>query len=89
MSGTADELMDLKRRIEHARNQRAQAEGRLQTLMQRLESDFGIKTLSEGQKRLKQLQEETEKLSAARETSLDELRLICERLKNYALERDT
>ena len=54
----AEELIELRRRVDEAKQQRAQAEGRLAGLMQQLESEFGCKTLAAAEALLKQLDAE-------------------------------
>lgn len=52
------ELMKLKDDIEEAKQQKAKDEGRLDSLMERLDTEFGIKTLNEAEKEVAKIEKE-------------------------------
>lgn len=51
---------ELRRFAEEAREERDRAAGQLEAAMQRLEEEFGCKTIKEAQRKLKALQKETD-----------------------------
>lgn len=55
---TEQDLMDLKKEIEQAKEKRTRLEGRMESLLEQLQTNFGVKTIIAAKKKLKALEEE-------------------------------
>jgi flagellar biosynthesis chaperone FliJ len=76
------DLLDLKQKIEEAKENLSKNEGRKEALMEQLQDRFGIKTLAEAKKKIKELEEEIEAQSAQIETATDELETLINEREN-------
>lgn len=72
--GLSDDLMRMKEKMEKAKTEKAQVEGRLQAVMERMEKDFGCKTVEEAEKRLSQLSKEADVLQSSLQAKVTELK---------------
>jgi predicted nucleic acid-binding Zn-ribbon protein len=68
-----DKLIKLKRDIEQAKLDKANAEGALQQCLDRLRIDFGCKTIEQAQKKLNGMKERQKELETEIEEALQEL----------------
>lgn len=59
---TIDDLMAIKRNVEANKEKKARLEGKLSSLMERLEKEFGCKSLKDAEKKLKELNSEMERM---------------------------
>lgn len=71
---TAQEILDLQTRLEAAKQKLNKAVGSKDTLLQRLESDFGCSCLEDGETELEKLSKETERLTKLQERKLTEFK---------------
>lgn len=69
-----EELMQMKAKIETAKTEKAQIEGRLLSVMDRLDKEYGCKTLEAARKRQTQLSEQAGALKSSLEAQVKELR---------------
>jgi predicted nucleic acid-binding Zn-ribbon protein len=54
-------LLEMKKKIDEGKTQKAQAEGKLEHLMSRLEKDFGYKTIEDAEKGIQEMETVIEK----------------------------
>lgn len=57
---TEQELLDLKREVEEAKENHARLEGKRDTLMEQLEKEFGVKSIEEAEEKIQQMETEVE-----------------------------
>jgi cyanate lyase len=69
-----ERLIEIKKQIEVAERDKAQAEGKLQVCMARLKDEYGCKSIAEAEKKLKTLKEEEDALSKDIDTKMTRLR---------------
>jgi predicted nucleic acid-binding Zn-ribbon protein len=62
MDNIAGKIIDLKEKIEEAKNQKAQYEGKLSSLMQTLEDNFECSSIEEIKESIQTMQENSEKI---------------------------
>lgn len=70
----ADQLLALKRQIETDKEKKARLEGRLTSLMERLQKEFGCKTIQEAEKKLTKLGVQIEELQVQVKEKIDGIR---------------
>lgn len=75
MENIEEDLLELKEKIEKAKMEKAQIEGRLQGLRERLQKEFNCSSFDEAKKQL-------EKLEAERDPLEQELREEVEKLRD-------
>ena len=63
MADTETKLLRLKHKIDEAKTEKAQLEGKLETLMSQLEKDFGCATVEDAQDRLEDMNAEIKELT--------------------------
>jgi predicted nucleic acid-binding Zn-ribbon protein len=71
---TVRELLQLQKKLENAKEEKARMEGELKSLLKRLADDFGTDKISEVEKRLAGMKQQAEKLRQQIETGLAVLR---------------
>ena len=57
-----EKFLALKRRLEKQKEQRAELQGELKSLMNQLEQEFGVKTILQAEKKAKKIGEELKEL---------------------------
>lgn len=62
MNATARQLLDMKEQIEKAKTNKAQTEGRIQVLMERLDKEHGCETIAEAERAVDKLDKELIKM---------------------------
>lgn len=67
-----ERFKELKDKLEQRRNAAAQAEGRLQSLMERLRDDYNCKTVGAANKKLKSLERDLKKAEGEYDKLLEE-----------------
>lgn len=77
-SEITDKLLKLKSKIEDAKERRAEAKGKRDTLMARLKEDHGCNTLEAAEKMLAKLEKETETEAKELERGIAELEKMME-----------
>ena len=70
---TEQELFDLKQEIEQGKEDLSRAEGRKEALLEQLQKEYGVTSVSGAEKKIKQLEEEITELNANIETATEEL----------------
>lgn len=68
-----DKLVKLKKEIEQARLDKASAEGALKQCLERLQTEFGVKSIEAAKKKLASMQERQEELTEEIEQTMKEL----------------
>ena len=68
------ELLDIKKKIDAAKTEKAQIEGALTQLMERLKSEFQLSSVEEAEEKLAQLKEESSKLQGEIDLGMKTLR---------------
>lgn len=71
---TVQELLQLQKKLESAKQEKARMEGELKSLLKRLVDDFGTDKISEVEKRLAGMKQQAERLRQQIETGLAVLR---------------
>ncbi len=66
-------LLDLRKKVDDAKNEAARLEGSLNEMTRRLKEDFGVDDLKEAKILLKKKKSEMEKMDAEFKEKLDEL----------------
>lgn len=74
----ANRLMKMKSDIDEAKEKRSRLEGKQESLMGKLKSDFDCDSLDKGKKKESQLQKQYEKLESQLEKELDKIESILE-----------
>ena len=57
-----EKLLTLKRKMERQKEERAELQGELKSLMNQLEQEFGVKTIPQAEKKAKKIGEELKEL---------------------------
>lgn len=70
---TEKELLDLKREITETETEVTRLEARQQLLMEKLEKDFGVKTLEAAGQKIKKLEKQIKELDNSIDTATEEL----------------
>jgi len=70
---TKEELLELKTEIEEAEKENTKLEARKDLLMEKLEKDFGVKTLGAAQKKIQKLEKEIETLDHSIDNATEQL----------------
>lgn len=73
MANITDKLIDLKEKIDEAKNNKAKAEGKQEELMSQLKKEFGITTLTQAERKLIKLEEEALALEKELGKGMEEL----------------
>ena len=68
-----EQLEELKKKIDSAKNKKARAEGTLDGIKKRLKEEFGVSTLKEAQEKLSTLEADIEKDESRLKELLEEL----------------
>lgn len=74
-----DKLLDIKEKIEEAKNSKAKAEGKLEEHMSRLKKEFGVTSIAQAENKLVKLEKEEAALEKELNEGMEELE------KEYAL----
>lgn len=74
MKKEAEKLMDLKAKIEKAKTDKAQTEGRLSQLFSDLEKIYGCKTLTDAEEKMKEYDKDVEKLRKKLDEGIEKLK---------------
>lgn len=70
----ASELLEMKTKIEKAKTDKAQAEGRLEGIMEQLKDEFDCHTIEEAQEKCENLVEQANKLKTELEDQLTKVK---------------
>lgn len=70
----ATQLLNLKRQFEVDKEKKARLEGKLASLMDRLQKEFGCKTVQEAEKKLEKLNADIEQLQMSVKEKISDLR---------------
>jgi len=68
------ELIDLKNEIEKAKEEKAKDEGRLASLMERLEEEFGLKSLNDAENKIAEIEKKVSTLDKEYDNGLKKLK---------------
>ena len=70
---TEKDLLDLKKEIEEAKKRQANLQGRREALLEQLQKEYGVETIDQAQKKLKQLDAQLKKKKEAIADATEEL----------------
>jgi hypothetical protein len=70
---TEKDLLDLKKEIEEAKKKQANLQGRREALLEQLQKEYGVETIDQAQKKLKQLDGQLKKKKEAIADATEEL----------------
>jgi len=76
MSNVTQEIAQIDAKISSAKQQRAQAEGSLQTILASLKTDFGVSTLEEAEVLRDKLAKDIEESNQQLESQMAEIRTL-------------
>lgn len=70
---TEQQLVDLKKSIDSAKQKRSELKGKRKALMESLQSNFGCKTVQEAEKKIEALEEQIEQLEKEKQDGIREI----------------
>lgn len=73
-----EKFLALKRKLEKQKEQRAELQGELKSLMSQLEQEFGVKTIPQAEKKQEKLEKELERLERSLLQQIDDIEKMME-----------
>lgn len=70
---TEQQLVDLKKEIDSAKQRQSELKGKRKALLETLQTTFGCKTLQEAEKKADRLQEQIDKLEEEKQKGIKEI----------------
>ncbi len=67
------ELLDLKKDIDEAKNKSSEAKGRLSAIIEEFKKKWGVKTIKEAEEKMEQLQDELQDMQEELDNRLEKL----------------
>jgi flagellar biosynthesis chaperone FliJ len=71
---TAQELERMKKKVDEAKTKVSNLEGKRDSLLEQLKNDFGLDTVEQAEKKLKELEQQKEELEQQVEEKLQEIK---------------